>query len=58
MFQTHVGATAEDDPSSLVYLRPETAQGIFINFANVLDRPAGANFPSAWRRSANRFATK
>ena len=37
MFQSHVGATAaEDDPSSLVYLRPETAQGIFINFANVL----------------------
>jgi glycyl-tRNA synthetase len=36
MFQTHVGATAEDDQSSLVYLRPETAQGIFINFANVL----------------------
>src|SRR5687768_9844322 len=36
MFQTHVGATAEDDPNSLVYLRPETAQGIFINFANVL----------------------
>lgn len=36
MFRTHVGATAEDDPSSLVYLRPETAQGIFINFANIL----------------------
>jgi glycyl-tRNA synthetase len=36
MFQTHVGATAEDDPSSLVYLRPETAQGIFINFLNIL----------------------
>ena len=36
MFRTHVGATAEDDESSLVYLRPETAQGIFINFANVL----------------------
>ncbi|MCM3903053.1 MAG: glycine--tRNA ligase [Pyrinomonadaceae bacterium] len=36
MFRTHVGAAAEDDPSSLVYLRPETAQGIFINFANVL----------------------
>ena len=36
MFQTHVGATAEDDPSSLVYLRPETAQGIFINFLNLL----------------------
>ena len=36
MFETHVGATAEDDPSALVYLRPETAQGIFINFLNVL----------------------
>src|SRR6478735_5053740 len=24
MFQTHVGATAEDDPDALVYLRPET----------------------------------
>jgi len=36
MFQTHVGATAEDDPTSLVYLRPETAQGIFTNFLNVL----------------------
>ncbi len=35
MFRTHVGATAEDDPSALVYLRPETAQGIFINFLNV-----------------------
>ncbi len=37
MFQTHVGATAEDDLESLVYLRPETAQGIFINFLNVLN---------------------
>jgi glycyl-tRNA synthetase len=36
MFRTHVGATAEDEPSALVYLRPETAQGIFINFLNVL----------------------
>ena len=38
MFNTTVGATsAEDDPSALAYLRPETAQGIFINFKNVLD---------------------
>src|SRR5687768_3740068 len=37
MSRTHVGATAEDDPSSLAYLRPETAQGIFTNFANVLN---------------------
>jgi glycyl-tRNA synthetase len=34
MFQTHVGAL--QDESSLAYLRPETAQGIFINFKNVL----------------------
>lgn len=38
MFSTTVGAvSAEDDPSALAYLRPETAQGIFINFANVLN---------------------
>jgi len=38
MFRTTVGAaSAEDDPTALAYLRPETAQGIFINFKNVLD---------------------
>ena len=38
MFRTTIGAvSAEDDPSALAYLRPETAQGIFINFANVLN---------------------
>lgn len=36
MFRTHVGAASEEDETSLVYLRPETAQGIFINFNNVL----------------------
>jgi glycyl-tRNA synthetase len=35
MFQTHVGATASED--NLAYLRPETAQGIFLNFKNVVD---------------------
>jgi len=35
MFQTHVGAL--EDSSSVAYLRPETAQGIFCNYANVLD---------------------
>jgi glycyl-tRNA synthetase len=36
MFETRLGAVAaEDDPTSLAYLRPETAQGIFINFLNV-----------------------
>src|SRR4029078_8648575 len=38
MFRTTVGAVAaEDDESALAYLRPETAQGIFTNFANVLN---------------------
>ena len=35
MFQTYVGATADED--SKAYLRPETAQGIFLNYKNVLD---------------------
>ncbi|HUJ92961.1 MAG TPA: glycine--tRNA ligase [Gaiellaceae bacterium] len=34
MFRTQVGAV--EDASSTAYLRPETAQGIFINFKNVL----------------------
>ena len=34
MFKTEVGAAA--DGSSIAYLRPETAQAIFINFKNVL----------------------
>jgi glycyl-tRNA synthetase len=38
MFRTTVGAVSTDeDESALAYLRPETAQGIFINFANVLN---------------------
>jgi len=38
MFKTTVGAvSADDDENALAYLRPETAQGIFINFANVLN---------------------
>lgn len=35
MFATHVGATTDD--KSLAYLRPETAQGIFTNYKNVVD---------------------
>jgi glycyl-tRNA synthetase len=34
MFETHMGPTRES--GSEVYLRPETAQGIFVNFKNVL----------------------
>jgi glycyl-tRNA synthetase len=36
MLQTRLGAVADDDPTAMAYLRPETAQGIFINFLNVL----------------------
>lgn len=35
MFQTHVGAT--EDETSISYLRPETAQGMFVNFKNLID---------------------
>ena len=35
MFKTSVGATKSED--SVAYLRPETAQGIFTNFKNVVD---------------------
>src|SRR3989338_10581214 len=35
MFQTFVGPVEED--AARVWLRPETAQGIFVNFKNVLD---------------------
>jgi glycyl-tRNA synthetase len=34
LLRTYLGAT--EDPAGLAYLRPETAQGIFINFRNVL----------------------
>lgn len=34
MFKTHIGVT--EDSKSEVYLRPETAQGLFVNFANVV----------------------
>ena len=33
MFKTHAGSVEED--ASLVYLRPETAQGIYVNFLNI-----------------------
>jgi glycyl-tRNA synthetase len=33
MFDTRLGSVSED--ASIIYLRPETAQGIFVNFMNV-----------------------
>ncbi|MFA5009895.1 MAG: glycine--tRNA ligase [Patescibacteria group bacterium] len=35
MFKTHAGPV--DDESNVVYLRPETAQGIFVDFKTILD---------------------
>jgi glycyl-tRNA synthetase len=35
MFKTNVGALQDD--SSISYLRPETAQGLFVNFKNIID---------------------
>jgi glycyl-tRNA synthetase len=35
MFSTHVGAISDDE--HVAYLRPETAQGIFTNYKNVVD---------------------
>ena len=42
MFATHVGAVLPDDDAdvaakNIAYLRPETAQGIFTNYKNVVD---------------------
>jgi glycyl-tRNA synthetase len=38
MFESRIGAVA--GPEGQVYLRPETAQGIFVNFKNVVDTMA------------------
>lgn len=35
MFKTHIGPIEDDD--SISYLRPETAQGMFVNFKNIMD---------------------
>ena len=35
MFKTNIGAIESDE--NVVYLRPETAQGMFVNFKNILD---------------------
>ncbi len=38
MFQTRMGASSDDnDPASIAYLRPETAQSIFVQYKNVVD---------------------
>ncbi|XP_954302.1 glycyl-tRNA synthetase [Theileria annulata] len=41
MFSTSIGPKTEDKLSSLAYLRPETAQGIFVNFNRLLEFNGG-----------------
>jgi Glycyl-tRNA synthetase (class II) len=56
MFKTYVGAT--EDESSLTYLRPETAQAIFVQFKKRSWKSRARNCRSALRKSERRFATK
>lgn len=39
MFKTFMGPVADDE--NMAYLRPETAQGIFVNFKNILESSRG-----------------
>ena len=55
MFKTYVGPVEDD--ASVAYLRPETAQGIFVNFRTCRRRRARSR-RSASPRSASRSATR
>ena len=55
MFKTFQGVT--EDSTNTVYLRPETAQGIFVNFQNV-QRSSRLRVPSGSGKSENPSATK
>lgn len=37
MFSTHLSKTSNNSPDDLAYLRPETAQAIFLDFRNIID---------------------
>ena len=56
MFKTFVGPVEDD--AAVAYLRPETAQGIFVNFKNVQHDDAARSRRSASPRSASRSATR
>ena len=55
MFKTHMGVVS--DEKSAVYLRPETAQGIFVNFKNV-QRTSRKKFHLELDKSGNHSVTK
>ena len=52
MFKTHIGVTEGNE--SVVYLRPETAQGVFVNFKNVM-RTARKKLPFGICNSGKSF---
>ena len=56
MFKTYVGAI--EDESSVTYLRPETAQAMFVAVQERARGLAARNCRSASRKSARRFATR
>jgi len=56
MFKTTVGALADPEKDA-AFLRPETAQGIFVNFKNVCDSTR-VRVPLVSRKSARAFATR
>src|SRR5215217_3351511 len=55
MFKTFMGPV--EDSAAVVYLRPETAQGIYVNYLNVL-QSSGSGSPSASPRSEKPSATR
>jgi len=36
MFKTHIGPVEDDSGAGTLYLRPETAQGIYVNYKNII----------------------
>ena len=55
MFKTFIGPVEDD--SNIIYLRPETAQGMFVNFDNIL-QTTRRKLPSALRSRVKHSATK
>ncbi len=55
MFKTYQGVT--EDSTNEIYLRPETAQGIFVNFKNVLRTSRKQESSSRWRWSSSASPT-
>ena len=56
MFKTFAGPVEDD--ATVAYLRPETAQGMFVNFAERAPDDAARSRPSASPRWASRSATR